>query len=165
MTEREMIKIAECVFDLTTIACNSLHVFSAEGDVDSREIFHTIYELAKEYERTHEDDGNYLSDIEEFGTERLKGYGLLGSDAHTIEMDPADETAMMFVSGERAFKDRRKFVQNLGVFLTQTRDGVLGADLDENDIVTITYKRGGTHKVNVHMDSYAAIIRDVTKNI
>ena len=33
------------------------------------------------------------------------------------------------------------------------------------DIVTITYRGGGTHTVNVSMDSYAAIIRDVSKHI
>lgn len=75
----------------------------------------------------------------------------------------ADEAAMMFANDEMALADRKLFVHNLGELLTQTRDGLVSCELDDDDIVTLTYKGGGTRQVNVHMDSYAAIVRDVAK--
>ena len=80
-------------------------------------------------------------------------------------MNRANETKAMFMSEEGAKLDRRIFVNNLGVLLSQTREQVVSAELDDNEIVTITFKGGATKKVNVHMDSYAAIIKDVMKYI
>ena len=77
----------------------------------------------------------------------------------------ANETAVMFMANEKALEDRKLFVHNLGELLSQTREGVISCELDDNEIVTITYKGGGTHKVNVNMDSYTAIIRDVAKAV
>ena len=75
----------------------------------------------------------------------------------------ANETGSMFVSDGLAFKDRKRFVHNLGELLSQTREGIVGAELDDDEIVTVTYKGGHTVQTNVNMDSYLAIIRDVTK--
>lgn len=77
----------------------------------------------------------------------------------------ANETAVMFMANEKALEDRKLFVHNLGELLSQTREDVISCELDDNEIVTITYKGGGTHKVNVYMDSYTAIIRDVAKEV
>ena len=77
----------------------------------------------------------------------------------------ANETAMMFATDAEDREDRKLFVKNLGWLLSQTREGVEYCELDDNDIVTIYYKGGGTHKVNVHLDSYAAIAYDVAKNV
>ena len=78
---------------------------------------------------------------------------------------PANELHAAFMSNEDAMEDRKKFVRNLGYLMSQTRCGIIGAELDDNEIVTITYKGGGTREINVHMDSYAAIIRDVAKRM
>ena len=75
----------------------------------------------------------------------------------------ASETAAMFMTNEKALEDRKLFVHNLGELLSQTREGVISCELDDNEIVTITFIGGGTHTVNVNMDSYTAIVRDVTK--
>ena len=75
----------------------------------------------------------------------------------------ANETCSMFVSDDLALKDRKLFVHNLGELLSQTREGIVGAELDDDEIVTVTYKGGHTVQINVNMDSYLAIIRDVTK--
>lgn len=75
----------------------------------------------------------------------------------------ANETMAMFISKEEALNDRKLFVHNLGELLAQTREQVISCELDDHEIVTITYKGGGTHKVNVNMDSYTAIIIDVAK--
>lgn len=75
----------------------------------------------------------------------------------------ASETAAMYMSQNGAKVDRKLFVHNLGELLSQTREGVISCELDDNEIVTITYKGGGTHKVNVYMDSYTAIVIDVAK--
>jgi hypothetical protein len=78
----------------------------------------------------------------------------------------ASETGMMFVDNKEAqFLDRKLFVYNLGELLKQTREGVVGAELDNKEIVTVTYRDGSTQEINVNMDSYMAIIRDVAKHI
>ena len=80
-------------------------------------------------------------------------------------MQLANETLAMFKSTKGAKEDRKLFVHNLGVFFQQTREGVESMELDDNEIVTITFHGGGTHQVNVNMDSYTAIIRDVAKHV
>lgn len=79
------------------------------------------------------------------------------------EMQRASESAMMFAPDNIAFEDRKLFVKNLGWLLAQTREQVVGCELDDNEIVTITFIGGGTRKVNVNLDSYTAIVRDVSK--
>lgn len=67
---------------------------------------------------------------------------------------------------EKAAKaDRKLFVRELGKLLSQTRMGVDKAELDDNEIVTVTFEDGSTLKVNVEADSYTAIILDVAKRI
>ena len=68
-------------------------------------------------------------------------------------------------SAEVEFLNRRCFVQNLGCLLAQTCERIIAADLDENDVVTITYSSGHTRMINVAMDSYLAIIKDVVKHL
>lgn len=80
-------------------------------------------------------------------------------------MATANEAYNGFMSKEDSFKDRQLFVTNLGKLLAQTREQVVSAELDENEIVTVTFKGGYTKEVNVNMDSYCAIIRDVLKHI
>ena len=77
----------------------------------------------------------------------------------------ANEVVAMYLDDELALNDRKLFVHNLGELLSQTREGVISAELDDSEIVTVTFNGGATKKVNVNMDSYAAIIRDVTKYI
>lgn len=77
----------------------------------------------------------------------------------------ANETQSMFVSDDLALKDRKQFVHNLGELLSQTRERIVGAELDDDEIVTVTYTNGHTVTINVNMDSYLAIVRDVTKNL
>ena len=76
------------------------------------------------------------------------------------------ETKAWNMDEEDALVDREAFVHNLGVLLTQTREDVVKCELiDRGDTVVITFKGGGTRTVNVHADSYAAIIRDVMKYV
>jgi hypothetical protein len=71
----------------------------------------------------------------------------------------------MFMDEQDAIHDREIFVHNLGELLSQTRDGVVSCELidaeKDTEHVVVTYKGGGTRKINTCMDSYAAIIRDV----
>lgn len=80
-------------------------------------------------------------------------------------MVKANEVSAAFMSDGPASEDRKLFVRNLGELLSQTREGILGASLDDNEIVTVLYKRGDPIRVNVNMDSYFAIIKDVVKAI
>lgn len=76
MTTEEYIKnfgIAECVYDLTTIATTLIH--DHDVDVDSRCVFVKVYELAREFEENfNEDKDDYMLKIEEFGYKKLKEY-------------------------------------------------------------------------------------------
>ena len=81
-------------------------------------------------------------------------------------LDDVSETKAWDMDEVDALVDREAFVHNLGVLLTQTREDVVKCELvDRGDTVIITFIGGGTRTVNVHADSYAAIIRDVMKHI
>ena len=81
-------------------------------------------------------------------------------------LDDVSETKAWNMDEVDALVDREAFVHNLGVLLTQTREDVVKCELiDKGDTVVITFKGGGTRAVNVHADSYAAIIRDVMKYV
>lgn len=64
---------------------------------------------------------------------------------------------------EGCLKDRKLFVENLGELLSQTKHRVVGAELDDNEIVKVFFVGGIYRKVNVNMDSYLGIIKDVLK--
>lgn len=82
-------------------------------------------------------------------------------------MERANETAAMFMTDREAIEDRELFVRNLGWLLSQTRDQLVSCELvnaeQSDEHVLVTYKGGGTRKINTYMDSYAAIVRDVAK--
>ncbi|HAC61285.1 MAG TPA: hypothetical protein DCF66_03850 [Lachnospiraceae bacterium] len=84
-----------------------------------------------------------------------------------MKLERANEGIAYYFKEEAAIKDRELFVQNLGWLLSQTRDGLVSCELinaeQEDEHVLVTYKGGGTRKINTHMDSYAAIVRDVAK--
>lgn len=77
----------------------------------------------------------------------------------------ANEAAAYYMTEDAAWEDRKNFVHNLGVLLAQTREQIIGAFLDENDRVHILYRHDYEEIVNVRMDSYTAIIKDVVKTI
>ena len=82
-------------------------------------------------------------------------------------MTRANETLAGIMTTEGMIRDREQFVRNLGWLLSQTRDGVVSCELidaeKDTEHVLVTYKGGGTRKINTHMDSYAAIVRDVAR--
>ena len=82
-------------------------------------------------------------------------------------MTRANETMAAFMSDEDMIRDREQFVRNLGDLLSQTRDGVVSCELidaeKDTEHVLVTYKGGGTRKINTYFDSYAAIVRDVAR--
>lgn len=77
----------------------------------------------------------------------------------------ANESMAMFMDEQDAIYDREIFVHNLGELLSQTRDSVVSCELidaeKDTEHVLVTYRNGYTKKIGTHMDSYAAIIRDV----
>ena len=77
----------------------------------------------------------------------------------------ANETMAEFMEESDAWADRCLFVENLGKLLAQTREQVEGCTLLEGETVVITFKGGYTKQINVDCDSYAAIIRDVTRRL
>lgn len=83
-------------------------------------------------------------------------------------MERANESMAMLMDEQDATHDREIFVHNLGELLSQTRDGVVSCELIDaekpTEHVLVTYKGGGTRKINTYMDSYAAIVRDVAKH-
>lgn len=77
----------------------------------------------------------------------------------------ANESRAAHMHPDCALVDRKQFVTNLGVLLTQTREGIQGAYLDDDEIVHVVYQNNHEELINVNMDSYLAIIRDVTKGL
>ena len=77
----------------------------------------------------------------------------------------ANEAMAMFMEPTDQWSDRCLFVENLGKLLAQTRECVEGCRLLEGEIVVVTFKGGYTRQVNVNCDSYAAIIKDVTRRL
>ena len=77
----------------------------------------------------------------------------------------ANEMETSFENDLVQFKDRQLFVKNLGILLSQTREGIKGAYLDDMEIVHVQYRNGFEEHINVNMDSYIAIIKDVVNRI
>lgn len=86
-------------------------------------------------------------------------------DGTIVELEIANETAMMFADEDANRHDKETFVRNLGWLLSQTREQVERCYLDEEEQVHIVFRGGSERKVNVKHDSYAAIIRDVAKAV
>ena len=85
--------------------------------------------------------------------------------AKVYPMIMASETRATYMHPDLALNDRKQFVYNLGVLLSQTREGIVGAYLDDQETVHVVYKGGHEELINVNMDSYMAIVRDVTKGL
>lgn len=80
----------------------------------------------------------------------------------------ANETLAMFADEEQAQRDRDLFVQNVGILAAQTRVGVEKIERirrGNEELAAITYKGGAVRYINIHADSYTAIVRDVFKYI
>lgn len=65
--------------------------------------------------------------------------------------------------------DKSVFVSNLGWLLSQTMEGVVSCEYAEDEDagleqVLVHFSDGYVMRVNVRLDSYAAVIRDVVKN-
>ena len=60
---------AEIVFDLTEIAKRF-----DWSDFDSRDIFSEVYRLAEEFDKSFCEDDDYLTEIEEFGEQKLSEF-------------------------------------------------------------------------------------------
>lgn len=93
------------------------------------------------------------------------------NEAREIVMALADENnPATFTSPDLHDYDKALFVQNLGALLAQTREGVAGCSYSHNreaekETVTIHYTNGHKRDVNVSMDSYLALVRDVAKHV
>ena len=77
----------------------------------------------------------------------------------------ANEGQVAYESDEEQWADRQLLVENLGWLLSQTREGIVRAYLDDYEMVHVVYKNGYEELINVNADSYLALIRDVTKNL
>ena len=81
----------------------------------------------------------------------------------------ANESKAAFLDFAAAVKDRELFVTNLGWLLSQTREGITDCKMVDaetsDEAVIVTWKGGHTEKIHTAMDSYLAIIRDVTKRL
>ena len=85
------------------------------------------------------------------------------AEVHMMTM--ANERRAAYMTNSEAYQDRRQFVENLGILLKQTREGIIDAYLDDSEHVHVVYTNAYEEIINVNMDSYLAIIRDVTKGL
>ena len=80
----------------------------------------------------------------------------------------ASESMAAWMGPEESTRDRVDFVSNLGVLLSQTREGIKGCWLEvgeDYEFVHVVFNSGYEQIVNVRCDSYMAIVKDVVKNI
>ncbi|MBP5379233.1 MAG: hypothetical protein J6Y64_06805 [Ruminococcus sp.] len=81
-----------------------------------------------------------------------------------------NETKAMLLDDEGAMLDRADFVRNVGALASQTREGVISIEyapetVNETEFAVIHYKGGATKLVNIRHNSYAAIVRDIFKQL
>ena len=86
--------------------------------------------------------------------------------------DPSVDVSPALADEARAERmwddDRRLFVRNLGWLLSQTRCGVASCELygdQDREYVIARYDHGGKRAIDVTVDSYLAIVRDVAKQV
>ena len=73
-------KLAECVFDITSVACYALYADKSNPNadtIDSRDLFQRIYRWAQEFERENPDPVDYMLEIELFAYQKLREDGLM----------------------------------------------------------------------------------------
>lgn len=83
-----------------------------------------------------------------------------------MEMLYANESATRGKAQEVKLIDRKRFVENLGMLLSQTRENIIGAvllDYDTVDLMIQGSERVIHLHVNVACDSYMGIVRDVAR--
>lgn len=87
-----------------------------------------------------------------------------------MKLYDCNETKAMFLDDEGAMLDRADFVRNVGALASQTREGVTSIEYapeteNETEYAIIHYKNGLTKRVNIRLDSYSAIVRDIFKQL
>ena len=72
-------KLAECVYDITSVACHALFADPdrKEQDIDSRALFDDIYRWAHEFELENPDPVDYMLEIEIFAYKKLRENGYM----------------------------------------------------------------------------------------
>lgn len=76
------------------------------------------------------------------------------------------ESLLMFVDDEdKLLKNKELFVEEVGKLLSLTREGIEKIYLRDYDTAVIVFREGIERDVNIHMDSYLAIIKDIIKAI
>lgn len=72
-------KLAECVYDITSVACHALFADPdrKEQDIDSRALFDDIYGWAQEFEQENPDPVDYMLEIEIFAYKKLRENGYM----------------------------------------------------------------------------------------
>lgn len=63
-------------------------------------------------------------------------------------------------------QSKKDFIRGFGSFLRYQEmcTGVQTMEMNDKELVTITYEGGGTHTANVAADSHLAALRDILKN-
>lgn len=71
--EKDTYKLGECIFDLTSVYFDMRDAGILKTDIDSREIYAEIYELARNFEKEHSDhewnEKDYMSEISKAGSQ------------------------------------------------------------------------------------------------
>lgn len=75
----------------------------------------------------------------------------------------ADETRAFATDREVYQYDRQVFANNLGWLLSQTREGIIGCEMQDHYV--IVKFRNCEKKIDVSCDSYLGIIKDVLSHI
>lgn len=79
-------------------------------------------------------------------------------------MNKSNETLAFYLN--KCKEDKALFVENLGWLLSQTREQVVKCEyIPKNELVKVIFEDGYEKLVNINLDSYLAIIKDVVRAI
>lgn len=149
-------KLAECVFELTLIANSMIGGLDGrtKDALDYKDVFNEVYDLAREFEfgkdgeHPYEDEGEFLTDIQEFGEKRLGEYFGIKTvpEAGTHESDMA-KTARMIKAAREA--------------------GTLDEQLPSGTNIPFTFKNGEQNSFDVGRDERHTylILHDLMKDL
>ncbi len=106
----EHTKICECVFDIAMVAMEMVDF--KQGCIDSRDLFQSVIVWAKEFEDGYVDQGEYMSDIEEFARRKVAEYvKLLPDEPPERVNEKATEKKILLATAETLAME---LVQDLG---------------------------------------------------
>ena len=126
-----------------------------------------ILEILRERRGLEEDDKSIDEELQEMSPEEafdevVEWEGLCGYSYWLLQCIQDIFKVKLSSNGDE--QSKQEFVQGLGnIFKAQDMDEVVAMRMDENEVVTVHFQGGGTHRAHCEMDSKRATISDILR--